>query len=88
MLNFFSHIDIGNTQPKTVVVRQTGQPQNTLSDHFPFIDRIAVAIYEPETDSLKTLAYSSNEPSPLPHYQAKLRDARSLSEILQKKDRG
>ena len=49
---------------------------------FPFIDRIAVALYDPETTLLKTYIHSSGEDDPLSHYQAHLKDAPSLRDIL------
>lgn len=55
-----------------------------LIKKFSFIDRIAATIYDPKTDVLKTFAYSSNEQSPLVHYQAKLSSSNALQEILKK----
>lgn len=52
-----------------------------MTDHMPHITRIAVALYDPETDYLRTFVYSSREQSPLTHYQAKLADCFSLTEI-------
>lgn len=51
---------------------------------FPFIDRIAIALYDPETTVLKTFLHSSGDDNPLPHYQALLDEAPSLKEILKK----
>ena len=50
----------------------------------PFIERIAVALYEAESDEIKTFLYSSDSESPLTHYQAKLSEAPSLFEIRQR----
>ena len=55
-----------------------------LQDKFPFIARIAIAIYDPETKVLKTYLHSSGEDRPLYNYQALLDDAPSLIEILKK----
>ncbi|MGR9051444.1 MAG: HD-GYP domain-containing protein [Gammaproteobacteria bacterium] len=86
MSNLFGHIDqLEALNKKASLSNKLDSLRNTLLDHFPFIDRIAVAIYEPETDLLKTFAYSSSDASPLVHYQAKLNEAHSLMEILQKK---
>lgn len=52
---------------------------------FPFVVRIAVAIYDTETSLLKTYVHSSGDHNPLDHYQALLDDAPSLRAIL---DRG
>ena len=54
----------------------------SISDLFPFIVRIAVAIYDPETSVLKTYMHSSGDDNPLDHYSALLDDAPSLKEIL------
>ena len=57
----------------------------SISEIFPFIIRIAVAIYDPETSVIKTYLHSSGEDSPLENYQALLDDAPSLKEILKKR---
>lgn len=55
-----------------------------IQEKFPFIARIALAIYDPETKVLKTYLHSSGEDRPLYNYQALLDDAPSLIEILKK----
>ena len=57
---------------------------NTLKERFPFIVRIAAAIYDAKTDMLKTFVHSSGDGQPLVHYQAKLGEASSLMEIVLK----
>lgn len=52
-----------------------------MAQHMPHISRIAVALYDPATDYLRTFVYSSKEESPLTHYQAKLSDCHSLAEL-------
>lgn len=54
---------------------------DALTKRFEFINRVAVAIYDPKTDELKTFIHSSGEANPLAQYQAKLSKARSLQEI-------
>jgi HD-GYP domain-containing protein (c-di-GMP phosphodiesterase class II) len=54
-----------------------------ITTTFDFIDRIAIAVYEPKTDLLKTFVTSCHGENTLKHYQAKLSDAPSLKEILQ-----
>lgn len=56
----------------------------SVTEVFPFIVRIAIAIYDPETSILKTYMHSSGEDNPLDNYQALLDDAPSLKEILKK----
>ena len=54
----------------------------SIADLFPFIVRIAIAIYDPETSVLKTYMHSSGDDNPLDHYSALIEDAPSLKEIL------
>lgn len=56
-----------------------------LRKKFDFIDRIAIALHEEKSDTLKTFIYSNsnNEPT-LVHYESKLSSASSLLEILEK----
>ena len=56
----------------------------SVSEIFPFIVRIAIAIYDPETSVLKTYLHSSGDDNPLEHFQAYLDDAPSLKDILKK----
>lgn len=53
-----------------------------LKQRFPFIARVAVALYDPKTDMVKTFVDSSGGDRPLVHYQAGLSDSPSLQEIL------
>lgn len=46
-----------------------------------FIHRIGVAVYDAKTDSLKTFAHSTDGENPLPFYQSKLRESKSLYRI-------
>jgi HD-GYP domain-containing protein (c-di-GMP phosphodiesterase class II) len=54
----------------------------SIADLFPFIVRIAIAIYDPETSVLKTYMHSSGDDYPLDHYSTLIEDAPSLKEIL------
>ena len=56
----------------------------SVSEIFPFIVRIAVALYDSETSVLKTYLHSSGDDNPLENYQAVLDDAPSLKAILEK----
>jgi HD-GYP domain-containing protein (c-di-GMP phosphodiesterase class II) len=53
-----------------------------VNTQFPFIARIAIAIYDGATGMLKTYLHSSGDDNPLDHYQAALEDAPSLKAIL------
>ena len=53
-----------------------------IKRHLPFIERIAIVVYEEELDLLKTFIYSDdNQEKILQFYQSKLSDSASLSEI-------
>jgi len=56
----------------------------SLVEQFPFISRIAVALYDPATNILKTYIHSSGEDNPLDHYESLLDDAPSLKALLDK----
>lgn len=55
----------------------------SVSEYFPFIVRIAIAVYDPETSVLKTYLHSSGEDNPLDHYQTLIDDAPSLKKMLE-----
>jgi len=49
----------------------------------PFISRIAIALYAPDTKVLSTYMHSSGDDNPLDHYQTVLDNAPSLKKILE-----
>ncbi len=53
-----------------------------LNEQLPFIDRIAVATYDPKTDLVKTFIHSSQHSNPLSNYQEKLSASESLEQIV------
>ena len=53
-----------------------------LEAQLPFVARIALALYDPDTETLKTWLHSSGEDSPLEAYEAPMEQAPSLREIL------
>ena len=55
-----------------------------VQEYFPFIARIAVTVYDPETRVLKSYLNSAARGDPLEHYQALIDDAPSLKAILDK----
>jgi HD-GYP domain-containing protein (c-di-GMP phosphodiesterase class II) len=55
-----------------------------LNETFPFIVRIAIAIYDSETKVLKTFLHSSGDDNPLDHYHSVLEKAPSLKSIFEK----
>jgi HD-GYP domain-containing protein (c-di-GMP phosphodiesterase class II) len=58
------------------------QTHRVVQKQLPFVTRIAVALYDPKTNLLKTYLHSSGEADPLPHYHASLSEAPSLANIL------
>ena len=56
-----------------------------VQEVFPFIVRIAVAIYDEKTDTLSTYLHSSGDKNPLDHYQATMSEAPSLKRVLEQK---
>lgn len=55
-----------------------------LTQRCPFVQRIGIAVYDPQCDTLQTFAHSTEGgENPLGHYQCKLREAPSLYSIYQ-----
>jgi two-component system response regulator RpfG len=52
-----------------------------LRDEIEGLDRVAVAVYDEETDHLTTYVHSSAGPSPLTHFDARLAEFPSLREV-------
>lgn len=57
---------------------------DVVKTSLPHIDRIAFALYDPDTDLLKTFLHSSGREQPLWNYQFKLSDADSLADIVKR----
>lgn len=82
MLGMFDHQDaLDRLGSNADLAEKLSYMHGVLKARFPFLDRIACAIYDPRSDLLKT--FLSSEPElALGHYQAKLADAPSLLEII------
>ena len=52
-----------------------------IAIRYPFVARIAMALYEPSTDLLKTFVGSNEDQQPLQRYQARLADVPSLAAL-------
>ena len=61
--------------------RKLQRAHEALRAYYASVDRIAVAIYDAQSDMLKTFAHSSGDDELLSHYQAKLGACPSLVEI-------
>jgi HD-GYP domain-containing protein (c-di-GMP phosphodiesterase class II) len=55
----------------------------TLQSYFPFVHRVAIAIYDKDTDTLSAYTHYSEGINPLSHYQAKLNETYGLKQILE-----
>ncbi len=85
MDQLFSHTDpLKPLDAATSLADKLRALHRMLRLQHPFVDRIAVALHDAQTDCLHTYLSSSDKPSPLTQYQAKLNDSPSLMAIVQK----
>lgn len=83
--HLFDHEDrLGQLDRNVTLVEKIQTIHTALREHFAFIERIAAAVFDPSTDTLKTFLFTGEEDSPLTHYSTKLADAGSLREIIEK----
>jgi len=81
----FDHIDtLGDLNKNIPLKEKLINTHQVIKKTLPFIARIAIAIYDPETRVIKTFIHSSENESPLENYQILLDDAPSLKRILDK----
>lgn len=81
----FDHKDhLSQLENKSALSDKLRLIHDMIRQRYGFIDRIAVALYDNKTDILRTFAWSSDDESPLTHYQSRLGDANSLMEIVEK----
>jgi HD-GYP domain-containing protein (c-di-GMP phosphodiesterase class II) len=78
----FDHQDLlGELNNRTSISDKINYLHRLCRRNYSFVDRIAVAVYDPECDLLKTFAHSTDTGNPLPLYQARLNEAPSLKKI-------
>jgi HD-GYP domain-containing protein (c-di-GMP phosphodiesterase class II) len=81
----FDHEDrLGSLDQNITLSDKVRTIHSALRERFPFIQRVAAAVYDHETDTLQTFLYTGEEATPLTHYTAKLSEALSLREIFEK----
>ncbi len=81
----YSHQDTLNAlAQKSSLGEKLKATHRSITESFPFIVRIAIAIFDSKTNILKTFSHSSDDENILTHYQSRLEDAPSLQEILKK----
>ena len=84
MTDAFSHIDpLQKLGTNASLVDKLKLLHDFLKAQHPFIDRVAIALYDNSTDLLKTFIWSGDEESPLTHYQSKLENSLSLIQIAE-----
>ena len=83
----FSHLDILEELNTSIPLNHKLHViHRALNMQFDFVDRIAVALYDAQTDILKTYVHSTvGGEQPLSHYESKLHDAPSLLEVARQK---
>ena len=84
-MDIFGHQDKLNDIDKNIALgKKLTLVHDTLKSSLPFISRIAAALYDGKTDTLKTFVHSGAEEDPMEHYQTRLSDAPSLQQILRR----
>ncbi len=68
------------------IQRQLQDIHASLKSVLPGIGRVAVAIYDEQTDLLKTFVHSTDGEPPFSHYEAKLANVPSLCELARSTD--
>ncbi|MDD5248826.1 MAG: HD domain-containing protein [Rhodocyclaceae bacterium] len=82
---FYFHQDaLSNLNGDAPIAAKLANIHGFVRKHMPFVARIAVALYDAPTDTLKTYAHSGEGDNPLPFYEARLGDSASLREIVQR----
>lgn len=83
---FFFHDDaLSSLNEDRPLADKLADVHRFVRGRMPFVSRIAVALYDGATDTLKTFAHSTEGDNPLPFYEAKLADSASLLEIVQRR---
>ena len=62
---------------------QIEQIHHNLNESFPALCRIAIALYDEETDMLKTFTHSTRGAVPIQYYSSRLSESESLSKLAE-----
>lgn len=82
----FKHPDLLEVLNNKVSITEKIESIHTIvKQYHPFLDRIAIAIYDTQCDMVKIFAHSTIDGNPLANYQEKLADSKSLREIHEKR---
>jgi HD-GYP domain-containing protein (c-di-GMP phosphodiesterase class II) len=86
MSNWFFHDDVlARLSEDAPLAQKLEAVHGYVRSQFPKISRVAVALYDEDTDMLKTFAHASEGASPLAFYEATLAGSASLSEIARRR---
>lgn len=79
----FEHHDLlDELNRKNSVSEKLAFLHRVVQRNYGFVHRIGVAVYDQKSDCLKTFAHSTDGGDPLPHYQCRLSEAKSLYRIF------
>lgn len=79
----YQHHDALAELDRDITLREKLQAaHHAVQANLPFIARIAIALYDPQTHILKTYLHSSGDDNPLENYETSLENAPSLKQIL------
>jgi HD-GYP domain-containing protein (c-di-GMP phosphodiesterase class II) len=77
---FEHHDSLGRLSENASLAEKLASAHRVVRRRHAFVERIAVAVHDPETDLLKAFLTSEDGANPLQRYQASLGDCRSLAE--------
>jgi HD-GYP domain-containing protein (c-di-GMP phosphodiesterase class II) len=81
----FEHDDsLGRLADSAPLAEKLAAVHRVMQHRHAFVERVAVAVHDPETDLLKTFVASSGCTNPLVRYQARLADCASLAAIAER----
>lgn len=75
-----------NPTPSSDLTEQLQMVHGLVRSRYPFVDRIALALYEAQTDQLKTFVSSNSDQVMLKRYQVALADVPSLAALAQRRE--
>ncbi|MES9958169.1 MAG: HD-GYP domain-containing protein [Sedimenticola sp.] len=85
-LAMFGHDDLLSFLNKeSAITEKINYLHELTRERFPCVDRVSVAVYDDKCDLLKVFSHSTDRGNPLPYYQARLSDAKSLKKIIDEK---
>lgn len=85
-MNVFEHEDqLAGLESNSSLLEKLRTIHASLRKRHPGIDRVAVAIYDDDTDALRTLISANDGANPLQRYECRLADAPSLEMVFRER---